>query len=87
VYDAVGVRIDEIPISPDKVLAALEQRAKGGPGRVGPRGVPVFAFRAPIVVEPPAGWDRPWRAAVSIAGGAQQPQARSHGSGAGQEPD
>jgi 4-hydroxybenzoyl-CoA reductase subunit alpha len=78
VYDAVGVRIDEIPISPDKVLAALEQRAKGGPGRVGPREVPTFAFRPPIAVEPPAGWEQPWRAAASIAGGAQGARRRPH---------
>ena len=78
VYDAVGVRIDEIPISPDKVLAALEQRAKGAPGRVGPRGVPAFPFRAPIVVAPPPEWERPWRSETAIAGGAQGPAARLH---------
>jgi CO/xanthine dehydrogenase Mo-binding subunit len=26
VYDAVGVRIDEVPITPEKVLAALDER-------------------------------------------------------------
>jgi CO/xanthine dehydrogenase Mo-binding subunit len=61
VYDAVGVRIDEIPISPDKVLAALEQKRRGGEGRLGPLGVPLFPFRDPIRVDPPAGWDAPWR--------------------------
>jgi 4-hydroxybenzoyl-CoA reductase subunit alpha len=61
VYDAVGVRIDEIPISPDKVLAALEQKRKGGEGRLGPLGVPLFPFRDPIRVDPPEGWDAPWR--------------------------
>ncbi len=78
VYDAVGVRIDEIPISPDKVLAALEQKRKGGPGRAGPRGIPEFRFRDPIKVPPPAGWEIPWRqapnagpAGLPIAGGAQ----------------
>src|SRR5207237_4941206 len=77
VYDAVGVRIDEIPISPDKVLAALEQKRKGGAGRAGPRGIPEFRFRDPIKVAPPAGWDMPWRqarntgpAGLPIAGGA-----------------
>ncbi len=70
VYDAVGVRIDEIPVSPDKVLAALEQRARGGEGRVGPRAVPPFRFRDPIKVEPPPGWEAPWRLAQPIAGGA-----------------
>jgi len=69
VYDAVGVRIDEIPISPDKVLAALEQKRQGGEGRVGPRGVPRFTFRDPIKVAPPAGWETPWRAGAPIAGG------------------
>jgi 4-hydroxybenzoyl-CoA reductase subunit alpha len=69
VYDAVGVRIDEIPISPDKVLAALEQKRQGGEGRVGPRGVPPFTFRDPIKVAPPAGWETPWRAGAPIAGG------------------
>ncbi|HKV43542.1 MAG TPA: molybdopterin cofactor-binding domain-containing protein [bacterium] len=70
VYDAVGVRIDEIPISPDKVLAGLEQKRKGGEGRVGPRGLPPFAFRDPIRVAPPVGWETPWRAGAPIAGGA-----------------
>ena len=78
VYDAVGVRIDEIPISPDKVLAGLEARAKSGAARVGPRGVPTFAFRAPLVVEPPAGWEHPWRPDVLIAGGAPGPGWRPH---------
>jgi 4-hydroxybenzoyl-CoA reductase subunit alpha len=70
VYDAVGVRIDEIPISPDKVLAALEAKRKGAEGRVGPRGIPPFHFRDPIKVAPPPGWEIPWRQATSIAGGA-----------------
>jgi len=61
VYDAVGVRIDEIPISPDKVLAALAQKARGGEGRVGPGTVPTFRFRDPIKVAPPQGWEAPWR--------------------------
>lgn len=70
VHDAVGVRIDEVPITPDKVLAALEQKAKGGPGRIGPKGIPVFSFRVPINVAPPAGWETPWRSSLTIAGGA-----------------
>lgn len=71
VYDAVGVRIDEIPITPDKVLAALEQKAKGGVGRRGPAGIPDFPFRSPIRVEPPAGWSVPWRPGAPVAGGAR----------------
>jgi hypothetical protein len=70
VYDAVGVRIDEIPISPDKVLAALEQKRKGGERRTGPRAVPSFRFRDPIKVDPPSGWEAAWREPAPIAGGA-----------------
>jgi CO/xanthine dehydrogenase Mo-binding subunit len=40
-YDAVGVRIDEIPITPDKVLRALEGRYKG-------ISVPSYEFPPPI---------------------------------------
>jgi len=58
VADALGVRIDEIPLTPDKVLGALADRRRGGPGRAGPRGVPAIRFRDPIRVEPPAGWQR-----------------------------
>lgn len=52
VYDAVGVRIDEIPITPDKVLKALGYKARGKEPRVGPKGVPAFTFPDPIRVEP-----------------------------------
>ncbi len=58
VADALGVRIDEIPITPEKVLAALTDRRKGGPGRVGPRDVPTIQFKDPIRVAPPPGWER-----------------------------
>lgn len=58
VYDALGVRIDEIPITPEKVLAALAERRKGGPGRVGPREIPQITFKDPIRVAPPAGWQK-----------------------------
>ncbi|MGQ0571851.1 MAG: molybdopterin cofactor-binding domain-containing protein, partial [Armatimonadota bacterium] len=58
VYDALGVRIDEIPITPEKVLAALADRRKGGAGRVGPREVPAITFKDPIRVELPPGWQK-----------------------------
>ena len=38
VYDAVGVRIDEVPISAEKILKALDDKARGGAGRVGRTG-------------------------------------------------
>ena len=53
IYDAVGVRIDEIPITPDKVLRALEQKAKGEAPRVGPERFPDVPYPQPLVVPPP----------------------------------
>ena len=53
VYDAVGVRIDEIPITPDKVLLALERKAKGEPARVGPTAFPTVPYPQPVEVAPP----------------------------------
>jgi CO/xanthine dehydrogenase Mo-binding subunit len=53
VHDAVGVRIDETPITPDKVLRALEARAEGKVGRVGPTKVPSYPFPRLIKVPPP----------------------------------
>jgi 4-hydroxybenzoyl-CoA reductase alpha subunit len=54
IYDAVGVRIDEIPASPEKVLAAIRARAQGKEGRYGPRSVPDIDWPEPIRVPPPA---------------------------------
>jgi 4-hydroxybenzoyl-CoA reductase subunit alpha len=54
VYDAVGVRIDEVPIMPEKVLKALREKAKGGDGRYGPDSVPRVEWPAPIRVLTPA---------------------------------
>jgi hypothetical protein len=51
VYNAVGARIDEIPISPEKVLKALELKRQGKPARVGPEKLPLFAFPEPRVIE------------------------------------
>jgi 4-hydroxybenzoyl-CoA reductase subunit alpha len=53
VYDAVGVRIDEVPITPEKVLEAIKQKRKGKPGRVGPDAFPEVDWPEPIFVLPP----------------------------------
>ncbi len=53
VYDAVGVRIDETPITPDKVLRALEARAEGKAARFGPTKIPTYPFPRLIKVPPP----------------------------------
>jgi CO/xanthine dehydrogenase Mo-binding subunit len=50
VYDAIGVRFDEIPITPDKVVRALDRKEK----RVGPRSVIDFPFPDPIRVDVPS---------------------------------
>jgi 4-hydroxybenzoyl-CoA reductase subunit alpha len=53
IYDAVGVRIDELPITPDKVLRALELKASGKNPRVGPESFPSVPYPEPVVVLPP----------------------------------
>jgi 4-hydroxybenzoyl-CoA reductase alpha subunit len=54
VYDAVGVRIDEVPITPEKILAALRSKAQGKPARFGPKGVPAVEWPEPLKVATPA---------------------------------
>ncbi|MGH7349855.1 MAG: hypothetical protein ACREI6_07545, partial [Candidatus Rokuibacteriota bacterium] len=51
VYDAVGVRIDETPITPEKVTKAMDARRRGKPARVGPERLPVFTFPEARMVE------------------------------------
>src|SRR5438105_2213779 len=53
IYDAVGVRIDELPITPDKVLRALELKAAGKSARIGPEHFPVVPYPKPMIVAPP----------------------------------
>jgi 4-hydroxybenzoyl-CoA reductase alpha subunit len=54
VYDAVGVRIDEVPITPEKVLKALRDKARGRAGRFGPGAVPSIDWGEPLRVLTPA---------------------------------
>src|SRR2546427_9295821 len=44
-YDAVGVRIDEVPITPEKVFKALRRKEKGEAGRFGPTAFPDIAWQ------------------------------------------
>jgi hypothetical protein len=55
VYDAVGVRIDEVPITPEKILKALDDKGKGRPARYGPDAFPDIAYPEPMIVPTP--WD------------------------------
>ncbi|HXU36136.1 MAG TPA: molybdopterin cofactor-binding domain-containing protein [Blastocatellia bacterium] len=54
IYDAVGVRIDEVPATPEKVLAALRAKAQGKDGRFGPKSAPDVEWPEPIRVPTPA---------------------------------
>ena len=54
VYNAVGVRIDEVPIMPEKVLKAVRDKAKGGDGRYGPDSIPAVEWPEPLRVLTPA---------------------------------
>ena len=53
VYDAVGVRIDEVPITPDKIMKALTDKAAGKPARFGPKVFPTVGWPEPLQVPPP----------------------------------
>jgi 4-hydroxybenzoyl-CoA reductase subunit alpha len=59
IHDALGIRIDETPITPDRVLKALRQVARGDPGRIGPARVPDFDFGERTRVDPPAPAESP----------------------------
>ncbi len=53
VYDAVGVRVDEVPVTPDKIVKALDDKAQGRAGRYGPAGFPDVPWPEPLRVPPP----------------------------------
>ncbi len=53
VYDAVGVRIDEVPITPEKVFKALRRKQKGEDPRFGPARFPEIPWPEPTRVPPP----------------------------------
>jgi 4-hydroxybenzoyl-CoA reductase subunit alpha len=58
IFDAVGVRIDEVPATPEKVLAALKAKAQGRPARFGPTRFPDVPYPPPMrVLTPEEGGD------------------------------
>ena len=65
VYAAAGVRIDEVPITPEKILAALKARAAGKEPRFGPARFPDISWPETLRVAPP------WQAAPSSIGADQ----------------
>jgi 4-hydroxybenzoyl-CoA reductase alpha subunit len=74
VYDAVGVRVDEIPITPEKVLKALKKKGKGKEGRVGPVTFPDIPWPEPTRVPPPweGGDGKAVDQAPTMAGGVRE---------------
>ncbi|MBI5068135.1 MAG: molybdopterin-dependent oxidoreductase [Deltaproteobacteria bacterium] len=49
VHDALGVRVDEVPVTPEKVMAALRSPSR----RCGPEGFPVVPWPEALDVPPP----------------------------------
>ena len=54
VYNAVGVRVDEVPITPEKVLKALREKSKGRDPRYGPTSIPSVQWPETLRVLTPA---------------------------------
>ena len=53
VFDAIGVRIDEVPVTPEKIVKALQNRAAGKPARFGPGDFPAVPWPETVRVPPP----------------------------------
>ncbi|MFQ5594330.1 MAG: molybdopterin cofactor-binding domain-containing protein [Anaerolineae bacterium] len=68
IFDALGVRIDETPITPDKILKALEAGRKGKEPRYGPASFPDIPYPEPIREEPPSLETDPEMAPAHAAG-------------------
>ncbi len=54
IFDAVGVRVDQVPIHPHMIAKALEKKAKGEEPRFGPESFPEVDFGETLVVPTPA---------------------------------
>ena len=74
VYDAVGVRVDEVPITPEKVLKGLKRKAKGEEARVGPARFPDIPWPEPTRVPPPweGGDGKALQQPATLAGGVRE---------------
>lgn len=55
IFDAVGVRVDQVPIHPHLVQRALEAKKRGRPARVGPPPLPSIDYG--FVLEVPTPWE------------------------------
>jgi 4-hydroxybenzoyl-CoA reductase subunit alpha len=75
VYDAVGIRIDEVPITPEKVVKALDAKAAGRSPRYGPGSFPDVPWPQPLEVPPP--WEGGDGTARKSEGRSQKLEVRS----------
>jgi hypothetical protein len=76
VYDAIGVRIDEVPITPEKIVKALQAKAAGKTPRVGPARFPAVPWPETLRVPPP------WEGGDGRASNAKGIGLRAEGEGA-----
>ena len=53
IHDALGVWVDEVPVTPEKIVEALRRKGKGEPARFGPARFPSVPYPPTIKVEPP----------------------------------
>jgi 4-hydroxybenzoyl-CoA reductase subunit alpha len=53
VYDAVGVRVDESPVTPEKIVKALAEKKAGRAPRYGPDRFPAVNWGVTLAVPPP----------------------------------
>ena len=54
IFDAVGARVDQVPIQPHMILKALDSARKGGEARFGPQSFPEIDFGETLHVPTPA---------------------------------
>ena len=54
VFDAVGVRIDQVPIQPHMILSALQAKEAGEEPRFGPASFPAIDYGETLIVPTPA---------------------------------
>jgi 4-hydroxybenzoyl-CoA reductase subunit alpha len=53
IFDAVGVRVDQVPVQPHMIRKALEEKEKGRDARFGPKTFPEFPYIEPLYVKTP----------------------------------
>jgi 4-hydroxybenzoyl-CoA reductase subunit alpha len=53
IFDAVSVRIDQVPVHPHMIRAAIKDKERGGPGRFGPSNFPDLDYGEALRVKSP----------------------------------